>query len=53
MLNELKVTQITIPLPFRLDHVHCFMAEGEKGWTIIDAGLNNDKGFMEANYRKT
>ncbi|WP_057915426.1 MBL fold metallo-hydrolase [Peribacillus muralis] len=42
MLNELKVTQITIPLPFRLDHVHCFLAEGEKGWTIIDTGLNND-----------
>ncbi|MEK4069686.1 MBL fold metallo-hydrolase [Peribacillus sp. FSL R5-0717] len=41
MLNELKVTQITIPLPFRLDHVHCYLAEGEKGWTIIDAGLNN------------
>lgn len=41
LLNELKVTQITIPLPFRLDHVHCFLAEGEKGWTIIDAGLNN------------
>ncbi|MBT2616168.1 MULTISPECIES: MBL fold metallo-hydrolase [unclassified Bacillus (in: firmicutes)] len=41
MLNELKVTQITIPLPFRLDHVHCFLAEGENGWTIIDAGLNN------------
>ncbi|MFS0764096.1 MBL fold metallo-hydrolase [Peribacillus phoenicis] len=41
MLNELKVTQVTIPLPFRLDHVHCFLAEGEKGWTIIDAGLNN------------
>jgi glyoxylase-like metal-dependent hydrolase (beta-lactamase superfamily II) len=41
LLNELKVTQITIPLPFRLDHVHCFLAEGENGWTIMDTGLNN------------
>lgn len=41
LLNELEVTQVTIPLPFRLDHVHCFLAEGEKGWTIIDTGLNN------------
>ncbi|WP_141992065.1 MBL fold metallo-hydrolase [Bacillus sp. B4EP4a] len=41
MLNELKVTQVTIPMPFRLDHVHCFLAEGKKGWTIIDTGLNN------------
>ncbi|MGE7760232.1 MBL fold metallo-hydrolase [Peribacillus sp. NPDC097895] len=42
MLNELKVTQVTIPMPFRLDHVHCFLAEGKKGWTIIDTGLNNE-----------
>ncbi|MFJ7754529.1 MBL fold metallo-hydrolase [Peribacillus muralis] len=42
MLNELKVTQVTIPMPFRLNHVHCFLAEGEKGWTIMDTGLNNE-----------
>ena len=40
MLNELGVTQVTIPLPFRLDHVHCFLAEGSNGRTIMDAGLN-------------
>ena len=39
MLKELGVEQITIPLPFRLDHVNCFLAQGENGWTIIDAGL--------------
>lgn len=42
MLNEIGVTQVTIPLPFRLNHVNCFLAEGERGWTIIDAGLNNE-----------
>lgn len=42
MLSEIGVEQITIPLPFRLNHVNCFMAEGARGWTIIDTGLNTD-----------
>jgi glyoxylase-like metal-dependent hydrolase (beta-lactamase superfamily II) len=42
LLNEIGVTQVTIPLPFRLNHVNCFIAEGLSGWTIIDAGLNNE-----------
>ncbi|WHY83834.1 MBL fold metallo-hydrolase [Neobacillus novalis] len=42
MLNQIGVTQVTIPLPFRLNHVNCFLAEGDRGWTIIDAGLNTE-----------
>jgi glyoxylase-like metal-dependent hydrolase (beta-lactamase superfamily II) len=42
LLPEIGVTQVTIPLPFRLNHVNCFLAEGPQGWTIIDAGLNTD-----------
>ncbi|MEW9050578.1 MAG: MBL fold metallo-hydrolase [Neobacillus sp.] len=42
MLTDIGVRQVTIPLPFRLNHVNCFFAEGEKGWTIIDAGLNTE-----------
>lgn len=42
MLSEIGVKQITIPLPFRLNHVNCFLAEGEKGWIIMDTGLNNE-----------
>ena len=42
LFNEIGVTQVTIPLPFRLNHVNCFIAEGARGWTIIDAGLNNE-----------
>lgn len=42
MLDQLGIESIRIDLPFRLNHVNCFMAEGETGWTIIDAGLNND-----------
>ncbi|SFB22262.1 Metallo-beta-lactamase superfamily protein [Lentibacillus halodurans] len=35
------VKPITLDLPFRLDHVNCFLAEGEYGWMVIDAGLHN------------
>lgn len=42
MLEELGIEAIRIELPFRLNHVNCFMAEGVSGWTVIDAGLNND-----------
>lgn len=38
-LNELNIIPHRIPLPFRLNHVNCFLAKGEEGWTIIDAGL--------------
>ncbi|PLS17447.1 MBL fold metallo-hydrolase [Bacillus sp. M6-12] len=41
MLEQLEVSCITIDLPFRLNHVHCFVAKGENGWTIMDSGLNN------------
>lgn len=41
MLEKLEVTSVTIKLPFRLNHVNCFIAEGEEGWTIIDTGLND------------
>ncbi|MCM3567681.1 MBL fold metallo-hydrolase [Neobacillus mesonae] len=42
MFNEIGVQPVTIPLPFRLNHVNCFIGEGSNGWTIMDAGLNND-----------
>ncbi|RFU65018.1 MBL fold metallo-hydrolase [Peribacillus glennii] len=41
MLEQLEVSCVTIDLPFRLNHVHCFLAKGENGWTILDSGLNN------------
>ena len=42
MLEKLGVEAIRIDLPFRLNHVNCFLAENEQGGTVIDAGLNND-----------
>ncbi len=41
MLEKLGVELVRIDLPFRLNHVNCFMAEKKEGWTIIDTGLNN------------
>lgn len=43
MLEQLEVTSVTIKLPFRLNHVNCFLAEGETGWTIIDTGIHNQE----------
>lgn len=39
----LDLEKITIPLPFALDHVHCFLAPGDNGWTVIDTGLHQAK----------
>jgi len=36
------IYQITLPLPFRLDHVHCYLVKGENGWTVIDSGLHTE-----------
>lgn len=41
MLEELGLQLIKLDLPFRLNHVNCFIAEGENGWTVIDTGLHN------------
>jgi glyoxylase-like metal-dependent hydrolase (beta-lactamase superfamily II) len=33
------VRRLTLPLPTRPRHVHCYLLEGEDGWTLVDAGL--------------
>lgn len=33
------VYQVTHPLPWALDHVHCYAVAGPDGWTLLDAGL--------------
>ncbi len=39
------IYQITLPLPFALNHVHCYLLKGDKGWTILDTGLNIPGAF--------
>jgi glyoxylase-like metal-dependent hydrolase (beta-lactamase superfamily II) len=33
------VHRVTQPLPWALDHVHCYAVSDSEGWTIFDAGL--------------
>lgn len=41
MLEKLGVKMVTIPLPFRLNHVNCFVAESDDGFMIVDTGLHD------------
>src|SRR6478752_7279402 len=43
-LTELEpgLVQITMPLPWALDHVHCYALAGTDGWTLVDAGLGSE-----------
>lgn len=43
MLDKLEIEKITHALPFRLDHVHTFLGEGEEGYRIIDTGLTTNE----------
>jgi glyoxylase-like metal-dependent hydrolase (beta-lactamase superfamily II) len=38
------IYQNTLPLPFALNHVHCYLVDDGDGWTVIDAGLNTEHG---------
>lgn len=39
-IQRYGIHRVRLPLPFRLDHVHCYAIEGRDGWAIVDAGLN-------------
>ncbi|WP_156854834.1 MBL fold metallo-hydrolase [Oceanobacillus sp. AG] len=41
MLEEYGLRLIRLDLPFRLNHVNCFLAEGVDGYKVIDVGLHN------------
>jgi glyoxylase-like metal-dependent hydrolase (beta-lactamase superfamily II) len=45
------IYQITLPLPFALNHVHCYLLDDGDGWTILDAGLHTrqtEAGWLAA-----
>lgn len=42
-INKYGLQLIRVDLPFRLNHVNCFLVEGEMGYTLIDTGLNNEQ----------
>ena len=44
------LARLTLPLPMRPSHVHCYLLEGEDGWTLVDTGLalpESDEVFAE------
>lgn len=43
MLESLGIELVKHTLPFRLNHVNCFVAEGENGHLIIDSGLHDEE----------
>jgi glyoxylase-like metal-dependent hydrolase (beta-lactamase superfamily II) len=34
-----RIRRVTFPLPFELDHVHCYLLPGNDGWTLVDTAL--------------
>ncbi len=37
--------QFTIPMPFRLNHVHVYLVEADDGFILIDTGVNTSEAF--------
>jgi glyoxylase-like metal-dependent hydrolase (beta-lactamase superfamily II) len=37
--------QLTIPMPFRLNHVHLYLVEADEGFILIDTGVNTSEAF--------
>ncbi len=37
--------QLTLPMPFRLNHVHVYLVEAEEGFILIDTGVNTSEAF--------
>ena len=33
------IRRVTLPLPTRPGHVHCYLLPGEEGWTLVDTGV--------------
>lgn len=37
--------QFTLPMPFRLNHVHLYLVEADAGFILIDTGVNTPEAF--------
>ncbi|MDP9266102.1 MAG: MBL fold metallo-hydrolase [Chloroflexota bacterium] len=38
------VRRVSVPLPLALRAVNVYLVEGDRGWTLVDAGLHTDDG---------
>jgi len=41
---EDDIYQLRLPLPFALNHVNVYLIQAATGWTILDCGINWEKG---------
>src|SRR5919108_4908481 len=37
--------QLTVPMPFTLNHVHLYLLEADEGFILIDTGVNTAEAF--------
>jgi glyoxylase-like metal-dependent hydrolase (beta-lactamase superfamily II) len=37
------IVRVTLPLPWALDHVHCYAVADPGGWTLVDTGLGSKR----------
>lgn len=44
-MDNTGIHQVTLPLPFKLNHIHSYLVKGGNGWTIIDAGLHTEQSI--------
>jgi hydroxyacylglutathione hydrolase len=42
------INTITLPLPYRLGSVNCYLVETDTGYILIDTGASNTRGELEA-----
>jgi glyoxylase-like metal-dependent hydrolase (beta-lactamase superfamily II) len=38
------VVQVSLPLPFALDSVNCYLLRHDEGWAVVDTGLHTPEG---------
>lgn len=43
MIHELGIEMKRLALPYRLNHVNCFLAKGESGLSLIDVGIHDER----------
>lgn len=49
LLDQLGIKKVTLDLPFRLNHVNCFIGETDHGVKVMDTGLHRNQTVQRWN----
>ncbi|MFZ5648331.1 MAG: MBL fold metallo-hydrolase [Bacillota bacterium] len=41
-IEKYGIYKVTLPLPYRLNHVNCYAVRGRDGWDLVDSGMNDE-----------